>query len=224
MPHRFAALAAACMLASMGMAPTASGQPDPVPPPSPVQPAASPTPPIAEGAVPSGSPGLLQTPDGWRIEVAAKNETQVPVAPLTTAVSSREYLVGGTFFASVTGPGTTELEGGVLKAGYQIGCGILADEVEFKPEIGVGFAVPFDVIDAEVALGGEVDLLPGEVNIVDVAEKKFTGTETRVTVTGLRVKFDKCVGQSFIRSYAIVSVSTKDTEDVITYTGVTKVV
>lgn len=212
------------MLAAMGMAPTASGQPDPVPPPSPVQPAASPTPPIAEGAVPSGSPGLLQTPDGWRIEVAAKNETQVPVAPLTTAVSSREYLVGGTFFASVTGSGTTELEGGVLKAGYQIGCGILADEVEFKPEIGVGFAVPFDVIDAEVALGGEVDLLPGEVNIVDVAEKKFTGTETRVTVTGLRVKFDKCVGQSFIRSYAIVSVSTKDTEDVITYTGVTKVV
>lgn len=39
-----------------------------------------------------------------------------------------------------------------------------------------------------------------------------------------RVNFDKCAGQSFIRSYATLSVSTEDTVDVITYTGVTKVV
>jgi hypothetical protein len=224
MLHRLATLAAVCMLIPVGKAPFALAQPVPPPPVPPAQPVANPGPPPPPGAVPSGAPGILDTPDGWHIEVAAKDETQVPVAPLTTAVSSREYLVGGTFFASVTGAGTTELKGGVLEAGYQIGCGVLADEVEFKPEISVGIDLPFAVLDAEIALGGEIDLLPGEVNIVDVAHKKFKGTETRVTITGLRVKFDKCVGQSFIRSYAIVSVSTVDTEDVITYTGVTKVI
>lgn len=224
MLRRFATLAAVCVLIPAGTAPLALAEPVPPPPVPPAQPAADLGPPPPPGAVPSGAPGVLDTPDGWHIEVAAKDETQVPVAPLTTAISSREYLVGGTFFASVKGSGTTELTGGVLEAGYQIGCGVLVDEVEIKPEIGVGFALPFSVLDAEVALGGEVDLLPGQVNIVDVAQKKFKDTETRVTVTGLRVKFDKCVGQSFIRSYATVSVSTEDTVDVITYTGVTKVI
>ena len=46
---------------------------------------------------------------------------QVPVAPLTTAVSSREYLSSGTFVGSLKGP---EQPRGVLEVGYEIGCGI----------------------------------------------------------------------------------------------------
>ena len=38
-------------------------------------------------------PGIAKTPDGWTLTVAAKDETQLPMAPLTTAVSSREWLV-----------------------------------------------------------------------------------------------------------------------------------
>jgi MspA len=226
MLHRFAPMAAVCVLIPVGTAPLVSAQPAPPGPVlPPAQPVANPLPPPPPGgAVPSGPPGVLDTPDGWHIEVVAKDETQLPVAPLTTAISSREYLVSSTFVASVTGSGSTELKGGTLTVGYQIGCGILADEIEIKPQAGIGVNVPFDVLDGEIALGGEVDLLPGEVNVVDVAEKEFEGTDTRVTVTGLRVKFDRCAGQSFIRSYATMSVSTEDTEDVITYTGVTKIV
>jgi hypothetical protein len=223
MLHRFATLAAVCMLVPVGTAPLALAQPAP-PVPAPPEPVANPGPPPPSGVVPSGAPGVLDTPDGWHITVSGKDETQVPVAPLTTALSSREYLVGGTFFGSVSGSGSTELKGGVLEAGYQIGCGVLVDNVEIKPEIGIGVEVPMPVIDAEIGIGGEVDLLPGQVNIVPAAKKKFKDTESRVTVTGLRVKFDKCVGQSFIRSYATMSVSTTNTVDVITYTGVTKVV
>jgi hypothetical protein len=51
--------------------------------------ATNPLPP--EGAVPSGPAGVLDTPDGWHLEVVGANETQLPVAPLTTAISSREY-------------------------------------------------------------------------------------------------------------------------------------
>ena len=213
MLKRFAPLAAVCLLVPVGTAPLASAQPPPPPP----------------DAVPSGAPGILDTPDGWHVEVSATNETQAHVAPLTTALSSREYLVGGTFIGRITGGGGTELEGGTLEAGYQIGCGVLADEIGIEPEAGIGVGIPFmnpfDVgIDAEIGLGGAIDLLPGEVTVVDVAEKEYEGTETRVTITGLRVKFDRCLGQSFIRSYATLAVSTEDTEDVITYLGVTKVV
>ena len=36
--------------------------------------------------------------------LGAKDETLIPVPPLTTAISSREYLVSGTFAGSLIGP------------------------------------------------------------------------------------------------------------------------
>ena len=80
---------------------------------------------------------MVTTPDGWTLTVVATNETQLPVAPLTTAVSSREYLVGGTFTGTVTGGGKTSLNGGVLEAGYQIGCGIELGQVRLIGQAGV---------------------------------------------------------------------------------------
>jgi hypothetical protein len=45
-----------------------------------------------------------------------------------------------------------------------------------------------------------------------------------VNITGYRIKIDSCAGQSFIRSYATFTSSTDDTEDVVTYLGVTRAV
>ena len=83
-------------------------------------------------------PGVVTSPDGWTLTVVAKDETQLPVAPLTTAVSSREYLVGGTFTGTVTGSGKTSLNGGTLEAGYQIGCGIEMGQVRLIGQAGIG--------------------------------------------------------------------------------------
>lgn len=218
MSKSLTALTLACLLVSIGTAPATLAEPPPEPP---VQPVANPVPP---GVVPSGAPGILDTPDGWHIEVSGRDESQLPVAPLTTAVSSREYLVGGTFVGSVTGSGTTEPTGGVLVAGYQIGCGVLADTIEIAPGAELIVGLPIPDFDAQFGIDGSVDLLPGQISVVDVADKKFEGTEARVTITGLRINFDRCVGQSFIRSHATLAVSTEDTEDVITYLGVTNIV
>ena len=68
------------------------------------------------------------------------------------------------------------------------------------------------------------DLKAGTVNIVPVDKKSFKGTAPRIQITGFRIKFDMCFGQSFIRSYATLTSSTDDTDDVITYIGVTKMV
>src|SRR5689334_21782483 len=83
------------------------------------EPAAAAAPP-ADGRVPSADPVTLNTPDGWNLALGAKDEALIPIAPLTTAVSSREYLASGTFVASLKG---SEPPRGVLEVGYEIGCG-----------------------------------------------------------------------------------------------------
>ena len=145
MLHRFATLAAVCILAPLGAAPLALADPpaDPVAAPGqpaaepaavPVDPAANPGPPPDTGAVASEVPGIAHTPDGRTLTVLAKDETQLPIAPLTTSLSSREWLVGATF----TGSGMASVSGGTLEVGYQIGCGIEMDKVKLNGSIGLG--------------------------------------------------------------------------------------
>ena len=222
MVNRFGMLAAVCLAIPAGAAPLAQADP---PPPPPVD-ATNPLPP--EGAVPSAPPGVLDTPDGWHLEVVGANETQLPVAPLTTAITSREYLIAGTFTGKISGGGKTKLTGGSMEAGEQIGCGIISDETEVNPgaSISPSIGVPRSLgnIAYGISLQAKVYLKPGTVTTVAIDKKSFKGTTTRITITGVRVKTDQCAGQSFIRSYATLTSSTDNTDDVITYLGVTKAV
>lgn len=197
------------------------------PAPVPAQPVANDAPPPPDGDIASAEPGNLITPDGWTVTVAGKNETMLPVAPLTTALSSREYIVGGSFVGAVSGSGKTKLAGGSLEAGYQIGCGIMGGPVELTAGIGLsgGFGTT-GLTSVSLPINGlvKVDLKPGQVTIVPVNKKTFEGKTTRTSITGFRIKIDSCVGQSFIRSYATMTSSTDNTDDVVTYMGVTKAV
>jgi MspA protein len=218
MLNRVAAVAA-CSLLPLGAVPVASADPgDDGPPPD-------------TGVVASSSPTVVTTPDGWVLTVVAKDESQLPVAPLTTAVSSREYLVGGTFTGTVTGSGKTSLSGGTLEAGYQIGCGIELGQVRLVGQAGItatgssltGGLVPTGV---QFPLSGTIEIhpKPGTVTTVVVDKKTFKAAPVRVTLKDTHVKVDGCVGQSFIRSYATLTSSTTDTDDVAAYYGVTKAV
>lgn len=218
MKNRFVALALAFVALPAAATPLAVAQPPAVPLPSPPPP---------DAAVLSGPPGVLETPDGWRIEVVGSNESQQAVAPLTTAVSSREYLFGGTYTGTITGEGTTTLTGGTLEVGAQIGCGIISDEQEINPGGGFTPALPFGddpTLALSVTLQGKVYLSPGTVTTVPINKKTFKGKSTRVSIDGVRIKTDQCAGQSFIRSYATLTSSSDNADDVITYLGVTKVV
>src|SRR5882757_8291104 len=191
MLNRFATLAAVCIAIPVGMAPVALADP---PPPDPaVQPVGDPGPPVDTGAVPSAAPGILDTPDGWNLSVVGSNETQLPVAPLTTAISSREYLVAGTFTGTVSGSGKTKLTGGTLEAGEQIGCGIISDEEEINPGASFtpGIAIPFTgnaTAGFGVSLQGKIYLKPGTVTTVAIDKKSFKGKTSRVSITGVRIK------------------------------------
>jgi len=234
MLHRFATLAAVCMLVPLGAAPLALADPPADPAVAPVDPAVAPVaaagPPPDTGAVASEVPGIAHTPDGRTLTVVAKNETQLPVAPLTTSLSSREWLVGATFSGTTTG----SVNGGTLETGYQIGCGIEMDKIKLNGSIGLGGGTygfnptsssPVSLGNFTVPIQGQVEVepRPGTITNVVVDKKSFKGTESRVTVKDIHIKVDNCVGASSLRSYAVLTSSGTDADDIVAYYGVTKV-
>ncbi len=244
--RRSAALLAACLLFGLATVPAAA---DPEPEPvvvdaadaAPTDPAAAALPPVDDGKVVSTPPATLTSPDDWVLKVSAKDESQRAIPPLTTALSSREYEVGGTFNGAMSGPEESEPPMGTLEVGYQIGCGIdmsTSNGVSLTGTMGVTSSLGIlgtDVISPEPEgvlpgiggnLGGGVTigLKPGIINIVPVSKKQFTGADPWVMVQGFRIKIDGCVGQSFIRSYAFLTRSTSMSDAILAWYGTTKVV
>ncbi len=96
---RLGVLAAAFVLMAAAFGPAAApAAADPEAPPvdpaaavtAPVDPAAAAPPPDAK--IESLPPATTTSPDGWQLTVGAKDETFVATAPLTTALSSRDYV------------------------------------------------------------------------------------------------------------------------------------
>lgn len=231
---RSAAIAAVAVIALAGPASA-----DPIDPAGPdIQPVAGveAAPPADDGKVASTPPISDTSPDGWIMTVGGQNEIQLPVPPLTTAISTREYQVSGTFTGSLKGPGGGPAKG-VLEVGYQIGCGIemttgngviVSGNMAGAAGVGVGI-IPVTGNDLEIPslganIGGgvAVSLKPGLVNIVPVTRKTFVGTAPWVGIHKFRIKIDGCVGESFIRSYATLAKSNDDGDGILSWYGITK--
>ncbi len=196
--------------------------------------------PVDDGKVASSPPQTTTAPDGWTLTISSEDETQVAVAPLTTAISTREYAVGGVFNGTLEGPGG-EVPEGVFEVGYQIGCGIdmttsngvsLTGTAGVNPSISLlgidASSVPVDGIIPGVGanFGGAitVGLKPGLISIVPVTKKQYRGAEPWISIKNFRTKIDGCVGESFIRSYATLTRETDEGEAILSWYGVTKAV
>jgi MspA len=238
------AVLTACVVTCVFATPIASAEPEtePVAADSPA-PEAAPPPeaaPVDDGRVESSPPKITNSPDGWTLTVSARDETQRVTAPLTTAISTREYEVGGIYSGSLIGPEEGD-EGsqGTLEVGYQIGCGIdmstsngvsLTGTMGLNPSIGL---IGTDVISplpegivpgvgANIGGGVTVGLKPGLINTIPVSKKEFKGDKPWIMVDGFHIKIDGCVGESFIRSYAFLTRSTDMSDAVAAWYGVTK--
>ena len=237
MPCRGSAVLAACLLVGALGAPPAAAA-DPEAGPAAVEAAPGP-PPVDDGRVESPPPATSKGPDGWTLILGAKDETQTPTAPLTTAVSSRDYVVGGTFDGSLWAPEDTDEPHGTIEVGYQIGCGVdmstsngvtMTGTVGMSPSVGFGgvdIASPLPeglipVLTTPVTGGVAVGLKPGIVNVVPVTKKAFEGFAPWVMISNFHIKIDGCVGQSFIRSYAFLTRSTDMSDAILAYYGTTK--
>lgn len=197
-------------------------------------------PPVDDGKVVSAPPQSTKSPDGWTMTVSAKDETQKPVAPLTTAISTREYAVGGVFNGKLTG-GDGQTPKGIFEVGYQIGCGIdmstsngvsLTGTAGLNPSVGY-FGLDFPGvlpdglvpgIGANISGAVTVGLKPGIINTVPVTKKQFKGAEPWVSISNFRIKIDGCVGESFVRSYATLAKSTDSGDAILSWYGATKAV
>ena len=241
---RFLTLLATCVVACTLIAPLASADPQAEPIADAASPEAAAAPPPDAAAAPgienlveSSPPATTKSPDGWTLNVSAKDETQMVIQPLTTAISTREYEVGGLFNASMTGPAEDEPPQGTLEVGYQIGCGIdmstsngvvMSGSLGFTPGLGLGglgggagiTGIPTALSPISGSLA--VALKPGIINVVPVTKKQFEGADPWVQITGFRIKIDGCVGESFLRSYAFLTRSTKVSDAILGYYGVTK--
>jgi hypothetical protein len=239
------ALLIACAVTCVLATPTASAEPEVEPvaadaPPAEVAPPAPEAAPVDDGRVESSPPKTTTSPDGWTLTVSARDETQRVTAPLTTAISTREYEVGGIYSGSLVGPEEGD-EGakGTLEVGYQIGCGIdmstsngvsLTGTMGLNPSIGL---IGTDVISplpegivpgvgGNIGGGVTVGLKPGLINTIPVSKKEFKGDKPWIMVDGFHIKIDGCVGESFIRSYAFLTRSTEMSDAVSAWYGVTK--
>ena len=232
-----AVLAAATAL--LMSSPPASADPVPADPDvaTPIAATAAPaaTPPAADGRVASNPPST-STLEGVTLTVSAKNETQMPVLPLTTAISTREYVVGGVFSGSITG---SAAPAGTFEVGYQIGCGIdmstgggvlVGGNVQgaLGADLGIVPVPPFVIPIAGGGLGVNgtlgVNLKPGIINTIPVTKKAYKGAAPEVEISMFRVRIDGCVGESFIRSYATLANSAAEIEDIVSWFGITKAV
>jgi hypothetical protein len=197
--------------------------------------------PVDDGRVASPPPQSSTGPDGWTLTLSASDETQTPNAPLTTALSSRDYVVGGIYHGALSGPEDSDEPHGTIEVGYQIGCGIdmstsngvtLTGTAGVSPSVGLGgvdVASPLPeglipVVTTPVTGGIAIGLKPGIINIVPVTKKEFEGYDPWVMISNFHVKIDGCVGQSFIRSYAFLTRSTKVSDQILAYYGETMVV
>lgn len=201
-------------------------------------------PPVDDGKVVSSPPETAKTLDGWTLTIGGEDETQLVIAPLTTALSSREYEVGGTFTGSLRDPSGAPAPGkGVLEVGYQIGCGIdmstgtgvllggsaggSAGIISGTPLSIFNPTLPdFFLPSAGVNVGGSVavSLKPGIINVVPITKKAYGSSDPFVWVSHQRIKIDGCVGQSFIRSFALLSRSTDEGDEIVSWYGTTKMV
>jgi len=234
------ALTALVLSTAHAAADPGSADPPPGPPAVPAAaaapPAAAAAPPVDDGRVVSNPPVSLNATDGATLTVSAEDEIQAPVAPLTTAISTREYVVGGIFRGSISD--SAEPAKGNFEVGYQIGCGIdmgtgpgilLGANAGANAAFGLAGAPGLGIIpipNAGVTGGGSVtvSLKPGIVNAVPVTKKQFKGESPRVSIRNFRVRIDGCVGESFIRSYAILVRSTDQRETVLAWYGASKAV
>jgi hypothetical protein len=206
----------------------APGAPAPAPAAAPVA-----APAVDTGRTAPAPPATMTTSDGAVLTVFGEDESRTAVPALTTAITSRDYDVDGIFRASITG--SNEPAKGLFEVGYQIGCGIdmgtgpgvlIGGNLGANTILGLAGVIPdLDTFIPNVGVSGggiiNVSLKPGVVYNVPVTKKQFKGESPRVAIRDVRVKIDGCVGESFIRSYAVLGRVTDEKDSVLAWYGET---
>jgi len=96
--------------------------------------------------------------------------------------------------------------------------------VDPKTSVEEAFQIADEVLHQGIAGISDLITKPGMINLVPVTKKEYKGAAPWVMISNFHVKIDGCVGESFIRSYAILTKSTDQGDAILSWYGVTKAV
>ncbi|UVF80047.1 MspA family porin [Gordonia mangrovi] len=191
---------------------------------------------LASTAVPagiaSGAPNAFAdqrvsklTADGWRVTAVKSQEKVHSVAPLNQSPWTREGFLSLRGAGHIAGSGGEPVTAGTVTAGFQVGCNIdvtsgLALGVTAGPTAQMAISwPPALIVGAQAMPNVATTLKPGTIADVPFGTKTLTGATGGLTVDGVHVKVDGCLGPVAVRAYVTVAISTPANDTTVNVYG-----
>ncbi len=182
----------------------------------------------ASGAAPSSfadQQTTKRTDDGWVVSAIKSHEQVRSVPPLNQSPWTREGFLSLKGEGVIAGSGSVPVQAGTVAAGFQIGCNT---DVTSGATVGISGGPsaqmnisypPAVVIGATVTPNISTTLRPGTIADIPFGSKKMQTGKAGITVDGVHVKVDGCLGPVALRAYVTVSVSTALNDNTINVYG-----
>lgn len=151
------------------------------------------------------------SPNGVTFTVGNRNEVINRIAPLNMLATSREALVSSVSYGRLDGG-----DGGKIMVGYHVGCAVnlSSGTVGVEPDVYVDSNSDNAVDDLNVGPVATVELGPGEIVDVPIAEKKMVPGDTiSLGVRDFHLTVNSCVGPVNIRQYTYVIFESTKADD-----------
>ncbi len=165
------------------------------------------------------------TADGWRVTAIKADEEVRSVAPLNQSPWTREGFLSLRGEGRITGAGRIAVSAGTVTAGFQIGCNTdvtsgITLGVTAGPTAQMSISWPPALIVGAQASGNiSTTLKPGTIADIPFGTKKLADPTAGLTVDGVHVKVDGCLGPVAVRAYVTVAISTPTNDNTINVYG-----
>ncbi|MGC4935182.1 MspA family porin [Gordonia sp. DT30] len=166
-----------------------------------------------------------RTGDGWVVSAVKSQERVRSVPPLNQSSWTREGFLSLRGEGLIAGTGSVPVQAGTVAAGFQIGCNTdvtsgVTVGVSGGPSAQMNISYPpAVVIGATVTPNVSTTLRPGTIADIPFGSKKLQTGTAGITVDGVHVKVDGCLGPVALRAYVTVSVSTALNDNTINVYG-----
>lgn len=187
---------------------------------------------VASGGVGAAAPNSFAdrsvtkvTDDGWRVTAVKAQEKVRSVPPLNQSSLTREGFMSLKGQAVIAGGGRVAVDAGTVTAGYQIGCNTdvtsgLTMGVMSGPTAQMSISYPpAAIIGAQIMPNVSTTLKPGTIADISFGTKKLAGPTAGITLDGVHVKVDGCLGPVSVRAYVTVAISTKANDNTVNVYG-----
>ncbi|PWD41507.1 histidine kinase [Gordonia paraffinivorans] len=165
------------------------------------------------------------TADGWRITAVKAQEKVRSVRPLNQSPWTREGFLSLRGEGRIGGAGRVAVSAGTVSAGFQIGCNTDVTSgvtlgMTAGPTAQMSISWPPALIVGAQANGNiSTTLKPGTIANIPFGTKKLAGPTAGLTVDGVHVKVDGCLGPVAVRSYVTVAISTPANDNTVNVYG-----